>query len=976
MITPQPQAGYAPAPIPPDEAERLNALRRYQILDTPPDPDLDDLTRIAAALCGTPIALISLVDRDRQWFKAKVGIEAAQTGRAESFCGHAVAAREPLVVSDAAADPRFADNPLVQGAPHIRFYCGIPLFALEGQAIGTICVIDRRPRALTPEQLDGLQALARQIMHHLGARRTAHENAERLRTIVSSGHLGTWEWDIETDRLLYSEGMGPLFGLLPGQGHLDYADFLKSVHPDDRGLVSAYVNQAREQGAGQANYRVIWPDGSVHWLEDVTRVLRNREGRVARLLGLTLDVTRRKQAEAELARLNATLEQRVAERAESLRAREEQYRSLVDSVEGVVWEADAATLCFTFVSHQAEQLLGYPIQRWYEPDFWPTHLHPADRDEAIRHCLQETQALRPHEIEYRMIAADGKAVWLHDSVAVVAVDGKPVRLRGLLINVTARKQAEEALRESEQRLQLAAKATQVVIWDWDVAADAQTWNESGANVFGWTDITRHAQTAAWWVERVHPDDRGRVAAGFHAVLDDPSRTNWQDEYRFRRQRGDYAFVLDYGYVVRDAEGKALRMIGAMLDITERKQADAARLRFLHAINHSMEGLALLDAEGRYTYMNAAHASLYGYRPEELLGKSWKNLYSAEWVSTIETKVFPQLLAEGRYRGEFVGVRKSGETFDVEVSLALMPEGSGAEAVLSCTCHDITERKLAEAALSRLNETLEQLVLERTAALQASEERLAQAVRAANLGFFDHDQRTDRVYWSHQMHELLGVPVEATPSLSRYLALIHPDDRAEIAAAVARAHDPHGDGLFTVEHRILRPDGVMRWVNLRSRTFFEGEGSARRPIRTIGAMADITEPKRAEAAIRASEAQLRLSLEASGAGCWSWDISANRANWDARYHEMYGFGPDEPIAIEAWLLRIHPEDRARIQDKIRELMAMATGETWNEEFRVMLPDGQIRWMAGLGRIERDAGGRAVRFVGINLDHGAQAGGEQD
>ena len=151
-------------PIPENEAERLNTLRGYEILDTHPEDRFDDLTRLAASICGTPIALVSLVDEDRQWFKSKVGLETSQTRREDAFCAHAIMSQDLLVVTDASQDPRFAANPLVQGEPHIRLYAGAPLTAPNGHHLGALCVIDREPRQLSGEQLESLRLLSRQVM--------------------------------------------------------------------------------------------------------------------------------------------------------------------------------------------------------------------------------------------------------------------------------------------------------------------------------------------------------------------------------------------------------------------------------------------------------------------------------------------------------------------------------------------------------------------------------------------------------------------------------------------------------------------------------------------------------------------------------------------------------------------------------------------------------------------------------------------
>ena len=159
-------ARWVRAPLPPDEEQRLATLHRLGILDTPEEQRFDRLTRLAAGILRVPVALVSLVDRDRQWFKSAHGVEVRQTPRESSFCAHAVAARELLVVPDALADNRFADNPQVSGSTRVRFYAGCPLFV--GQScIGTLCVLDVRPRQLSLEQVGLLKDVASLVEHEL-----------------------------------------------------------------------------------------------------------------------------------------------------------------------------------------------------------------------------------------------------------------------------------------------------------------------------------------------------------------------------------------------------------------------------------------------------------------------------------------------------------------------------------------------------------------------------------------------------------------------------------------------------------------------------------------------------------------------------------------------------------------------------------------------------------------------------------------
>ena len=306
-----------PATAPQNEPERLGALREYEILDTEAEEKFDDLTLLARHICDTPIALISFVDADRQWFKSRIGLTTSQTPRAVSFCGHAILEEDVMVVPDTAADERFADNPMVTGAPGIRFYAGAPLLTSTGYALGTLCVIDRKPRELTAEQLDALRALARQVVAQLELRRrlkrerqeakeAIDERDTTLQLIVSQMPAVLWSTDTNL-RLTSSEGAG-----LTGLGHkpgqfvgVTLFDFFRTTDPEFLPLVAH-----RKALLGESvSFEVDW---SGRTYASHCEPLRNPDNSIRGVIGIALDITRQKRSERELQKsfslLRATLD--------------------------------------------------------------------------------------------------------------------------------------------------------------------------------------------------------------------------------------------------------------------------------------------------------------------------------------------------------------------------------------------------------------------------------------------------------------------------------------------------------------------------------------------------------------------------------------------------------------------------------------------------------------------------------------------
>ncbi len=263
-----------------DEERRLATLGRYGVLDTPPEQAFDDLTRLAAQVLGTPIALVSLIDRDRQWFKSRVGIEVCSTPRDMAFCAHAIHGDDVMVVEDALQDPRFANNPLVTGDPFIRFYAGAPLIADDGLALGTLCVIDRQPRRFDATQRETLALLARQVMAQL----TLHRQSMHLESLLNDLQERTQLLSQLSNRVpgvIYqyrrfpdgstcfpyaSERMWDMFEVHPEDTQRDAAGVIARVHPQDlEGVLSSIETSYSGLLPWRHEFRVVLPQQGTKW---------------------------------------------------------------------------------------------------------------------------------------------------------------------------------------------------------------------------------------------------------------------------------------------------------------------------------------------------------------------------------------------------------------------------------------------------------------------------------------------------------------------------------------------------------------------------------------------------------------------------------------------------------------------------------------------------------------------------------------
>lgn len=258
-------------------------------------------------------------------------------------------------------------------------------------------------------------------------------------------------------------------------------------------------------------------------------------------------------------------------------AAQQRFRDLVNSVEGIVWEADAESFAFSFVSEQAERVLGYATKQWLEkPTFWKDHIHPDDRDWAVQFCTDSTVEKRNHDLEYRMVAADGRFVWVRDLVTVVVENGKATRLRGVMVDVTVRKQSEEALRRSEAYLAEGQKLSHMGSWAYSPASDKILyWSEEMYRIFG-LDPQRGVSHGEEARPFIHPDDRDKVDHAIQKAFRE--KVDYVIDFRLLLPDGTVKYIQTIGHPSVNPTGEVTEYAGIMMDVTERRRAEEERKR--------------------------------------------------------------------------------------------------------------------------------------------------------------------------------------------------------------------------------------------------------------------------------------------------------------------------------------------------------------------------------------------------------------
>ncbi|MCA6504026.1 MAG: PAS domain S-box protein [Pseudanabaena sp. M135S2SP2A07QC] len=555
-------------------------------------------------------------------------------------------------------------------------------------------------------------------------------------------------------------------------------------------------------------------NGSLYWMESTIVPFLDEQGRPFQYLAIRFDITQRKQAEL------------------AIQESETRFRYLADHAPVLIWMSGLDKLCFhfnktwlDFTGRTMEQELG---------NGWVEGVHPDDFHFCLDVYTTSFDMRQSFEMEYRLRRFDGEYRWMLDTgIPRFDADGEFLGYIGTCTDISDRKAVEQEILEKQKFIQKIAEASPNILYLYDLQEQCNVYsNREIASVLGYTPTEIQSMGGALFANLMHPEDLAKISDYYQQIKAAQEGEIFETEYRMLHANGEWRWLYSRDTVFsRDDLGQIKLTIGTAQDISDRKQSEQQLKQQLTAIEATVDGIAILK-DDCYIYLNSSHVSLFGYtRPEDLLGKNWKILYSPEEFQHFEREVFPVLGANRHWEGEAIAIRKDGTTFIEGLSLTLTEDG-----LLICVCRDVSARKEQEEELLNLST------------------RLTLAAKSAAIGIWDWDVVQNTLTWDDRMYEMYGIKSNQFTSVyEAWSNSLHPDDRSVSELALQQAIK--GEKDFDPEFRVVHPDGTIRYIQGYAMPQHNAQGEVQR---MVGINFDITDRKLAESQILQTTAQLQAS----------------------------------------------------------------------------------------------------------------------
>ncbi|MDD5361424.1 MAG: PAS domain S-box protein [Ignavibacteria bacterium] len=563
----------------------------------------------------------------------------------------------------------------------------------------------------TPFILKGqkaIQVVLRDITERKRSEEVLKKLTERFNLATEAAQIGVWDWDIRGDNLLWDNRMYELYGINKEVFPEAYNAWLNGIHPDDRESSNEFSQKAIKGDIDyDTEFRVLWPDGSVHWLKANGKVFRDEKGVALRMVGINYEITERKQAE------------------ESLIVNEERFRHVTDCSGVWVWETDKDGI-YTYVSPMEENILGYKVDELIGKKHFYDFFIPEVKMElkaAAMGVFERKENFR--NFENANIHKEGYVVYLETSgLPMHDEHGNFIGYRGADRDITPQRLAVEALKKSEESLRQAQHLAKIGNWEYNPKNGNAVMSRECFNIFELDENLHSDKLFEIAMEKIHPEDRVILEELMNSAIKKDAGFNF--EYRVVFPEGKIKHISGVGKAIENNNGEIINLRGIIQDITERKKSEEklneALYRFETIIRTSPQAIIVVDTEGAVILWNNSAEQIFGWNAEEVIGKTNPIIPEdmLEEVYDVKVRVLKGMTVKGI---ETQRLNKNGNRIDVSFSATPYRDGQGEIAGILALVEDITERKKAEQEIKKLNEELEQRVIERTSQLEEANKEL-------------------------------------------------------------------------------------------------------------------------------------------------------------------------------------------------------------------------------------------------------------
>jgi PAS domain S-box-containing protein len=753
------------------------------------------------------------------------------------------------------------------------------------------------------------------------------KSEEQFRTLVGNMPgvvyrcMNTASWEI----IFISDEIEKLSGYPASDflGENPVKTFADIIHPDDLDFVAKNNQVAIDKHRPYVNeYRIIDKDQKVHWVYDKGQALYNESGELLYLDGTIFDDTER--------------------------------RALVDELELTKYGVDNSLDVFWWINPVSSKILNANKSAWTSLGYTKEELltkyiydlDPNFPKEKWNDHVNELKSGKAMTFDSFHIKKDGGKVPVEVKVRYLKYKENEFIIAATR-DITERKKAEEKLKESRERFDLAVNGSGDALWEYNSITKVNWFSPRFVEMLGYdTDELPH--TLETWKNHVHPDEKEMALKAFSNHLNND--TPYDIEYRLKNKNGKYQWFRARAKSIRNEKGEALRTSGSVSDITERKEAENAlseNQKILQTILDNMKGvLYMQDLDGRYLMVNKEFELVTGIKKENAIGKN-------------DFEVFPYEVAE-KFWHEDKKIIKNGisATFEetaphpdgtlhyfISTKVPLFNEENKVYGICGLST-DITDVKRAEQKIKENETQLKTLV----------------ATIPGTVYRCRMDDSWTMVYLNEEIERLTGYPGEdfINNKTRSFSSIIHPKDDSTVRKVKKTA--VLDKKSYTIEYRITTKDDELKWVYEKGQAEYDSEGNV---TFLDGTIIDITERREIENQLSRAKQTLELAIDAANVGIWDWDTENNILHWDETMYKLFGVEKETfEVANEAWRKGLHPDD---FKHTNADIQAALNGEKdFDSEFRVIWPDKSIHFIRGLANVIRNEKGKPVRMIGVNWD----------